>query len=140
MPTPKPPPPNVTAALASFATGGTVAVAELGLSQSRDNSGRWDTAVRHFSHDPAKALEAWLRRRWTRRAGHIGYVRVRVTTSIDHRNKTSVPLVIVETSGYGLDRLTASWSGHHTEPLEVWVDRVATAWAALSVRPAKAGA
>ena len=140
MPTPKPPPPNVTAALAAFATGGTVTTALHGLHQARDNSGRWETAVRVAKRDHAKALETYIRRRWTRRTGNLGYVNVKVTALIDHRDGSAVPYVTVDSAGFGSDRLAVGWGGHSAEPLEVWVDRVAMAWAALSVRPTKAGA
>lgn len=128
-------PASITDALAAYSTGGAVADQEQGLRANRATVSLWERDLHAASAGPNATIQAWIRRRWNRRAPNLGYVRVRVTTSTDHRTNTSVPLVIVETTGYGLDRLTCSWSGHSTEPLDAWVDRVAKAWAGLSVRP-----
>lgn len=134
----KPLPESITTALAAFSTGGAVATQEHGLRANRATVSLWERDLRVASAGPNVTIQTWIRRRWNRRAPDLaGDVRVRVTTSTDHRDNTSVPLVIVETYGYNLDRLTVSWSGHSTEPLDAWIDRVATAWAALSVRPVK---
>lgn len=133
----KPLPEPITTALAAFSTGGAVATQEQGLRANRATVSLWERDLRTASAGPNATLQTYIRRRWNRRDPNLGYVRVRVTTSTDHRDGSSVPLVIVETSGYNLDRLTCSWSGHSAEPLDAWIDRVATAWAALSVRPVK---
>ena len=130
----KPLPESITTALAAFSTGGAVAKEERGLRGARDVVSMWERDLRVASAGPNVTIQTWIRRRWNRRDPN-GSPRVRVTTSTDHRDNTSVPLVIVETSGYNLDRLTCAWSGHSAEPLDAWIDRVATAAAALSVRP-----
>lgn len=131
----KPLPESITTALAAFSTGGAVTDVEERLRSARGDVHNFSHATDRAAREPTRAIQTYIRRRWNRRAPDLGYVSVRVTTSTDHRDNTSVPLVIVETTGYGLDRLTVSWSGHSAEALDAWVDRVAKAWAGLSVRP-----
>ena len=118
-------PPAVHDAIAAYATGGAMALAEVAF----DEANGWRHRVDESRRSARRAYEQGIVQAVRRRLGlrGIGVPVVEVRSLIDHRDKTARALITVRCPLRGSDVISAHWVSGGDEPLEAWLARVAEA-------------